>query len=127
MFRYYWVLVKLLISALVTLIVLQLEMIAYRERPEAGTTLFGADLRSARLSLVIHAGAGLAASLLSVILSHCRPRRPTRYGWRKQPGGSGISGARSSDASAFPRISIGEERASCRLIEGLNSSARIPH
>ncbi|MDQ3560356.1 MAG: hypothetical protein M3453_14470 [Pseudomonadota bacterium] len=87
LFRHYWVLVKLLLTVLVTVVLLlQMEGISYLAGMAAETMLSSADLRGARRSLVIHAGGGLLALLLPVALSLYKPRGMTRYGWRKQHG-----------------------------------------
>ena len=85
LFRHYWVLAKLLLTVLVTIVLLlQLEGISYLAGVAAETTLFGADLRAARISPVAHAGGGLLVLLVTVALSLYKPRGMTRYGWRRQ-------------------------------------------
>ena len=85
LFRQYWVLVKLLLTVLVTIVLLlQMGLISYTAGVAAETILSDADLRGARRSLVIHAGGGLLVLLLPVALSLYKPRGLTRYGWRKQ-------------------------------------------
>jgi hypothetical protein len=85
LFRHYWVLVKLLLTVIVTIVLLlQLELISYMAGVAAETTLSRADLRGPRISLVVHAGGGLLALLVPVALSLYKPRGMTRYGWRKQ-------------------------------------------
>ena len=87
MFRHYWVLAKLLIIIVVTIVLLlQLEPIGYLAGLAAETTFLRADLRGARVSLVAHAIAGLLVLLVPVVLSIYKPRGMTRYGWRKQDG-----------------------------------------
>ena len=85
LFRHYWVLAKLLVNLLVTtVLLLQLELIAYLADVASETALSGADLRSLRMSPVVHAAGGLLALLVPVALSIYKPRGMTRYGWRKQ-------------------------------------------
>lgn len=99
LFRQYWVLVKLLLTALVTLVLLmQMESIVYLARAASGPTLLSADLRSARVSLVIHAAAGLLVLVLPLILSIYKPRGLTRYGWRKRAEEAGATRALAADA-----------------------------
>ena len=85
LFRHYWVLAKLLLTVLATIVLLlQMESISYIAGVAAETTLSSADLREARISLVVHAGGGLLVLLVPMILSVYKPRGMTRYGRRKQ-------------------------------------------
>jgi hypothetical protein len=85
LFRHYWVLVKLLVTVLATIVLLmQMESVSYLADAAAATALAPADLREARISLVAHAGGGLLVLLVPAILSVYKPRGRTRYGWRKQ-------------------------------------------
>jgi hypothetical protein len=85
LFRHYWVLVKLLLTVLVTIVLLQqMELISYMAGVAAETALSSADLRAARRSLVIHAAGGLLVLLVPVTLAVYKPRGMTRYGARKQ-------------------------------------------
>lgn len=83
LFRHYWVLAKLLLTVLATLVLL-----SYTE-----TVGFQAELAadpSADLSKLmggaglLHPGVGLLVLLVIVILSVYKPKGLTRYGWRKQ-------------------------------------------
>ena len=85
LFRHYWVLVKLLLTILVTIVLLlQMEGISYIAGVAAETTLSSDDLREARISLVVHAGGGLLVLVVPMILSVYKPQGMTRYGRRKQ-------------------------------------------
>ena len=85
LFRHYWVLAKLLLTVLVTVVLLlQMELISYVAGAAAENTLSNADLHGPRSSLVLHAGVGLLVLLVPVALSIYKPRGVTRYGWRKQ-------------------------------------------
>jgi hypothetical protein len=85
LFRHYWVLAKLLLNILVTIVLLlQMELISYLARVAAETTLSPADLRGLRISPVVHAAGGLLVLLVPVALSLYKPRGMTPYGWRKQ-------------------------------------------
>jgi hypothetical protein len=85
LFRYYWVLVKLLLTTLTTLVLLnQMAPISHIAAMAAEAPLSAADFRQLRSSLVVHAGAGLLVLLMTTTLSICKPRGMTRYGWRKQ-------------------------------------------
>jgi len=84
--RQYWVLAKLLLTLLATLVLLlQLEPIGYLADATAEPSFAADDLLPLRLSLVWpHAGGGLLVLLATVALSVYKPRGWTRYGWRKR-------------------------------------------
>ncbi len=85
LFRHYWVLVKLLVTVLATIVLLlQMEPISYIAGVAAETTLSSADLRELRIEVAAHAGGGLLVLLLPTALSVYKPRGMTRYGRRKQ-------------------------------------------
>lgn len=85
LFRHYWVLMKLAVTVLATIVLLlQLGPIGYLADVAAETTLSNDELREARISLVAHAGGGLLVLLVPVALSVFKPRGVTRYGLRKQ-------------------------------------------
>jgi hypothetical protein len=85
LFRHWWVLMKLLLTVFATIVlVLKMELISYVASVAAETALSSADLRKARIELVIHAGGGLLVLLVPIVLSEYKPRGMTRYGWRKQ-------------------------------------------
>ncbi|WP_198161347.1 MULTISPECIES: hypothetical protein [unclassified Variovorax] len=85
LFRHYWVLVKLLLTVLVTFVLLlKMELIGHVAGIAAQVTLSDADLRAARMELVVHAGGGLLVLLAPVALSLYKPWGMTRYGKRKQ-------------------------------------------
>jgi hypothetical protein len=85
LFRHYWVLAKLLLTVLVTIVLLlQMEGISHVAGVAAETTLSSADLLGLRRSIRTHAAGGLLVLLVPVALSLYKPRGMTRYGWRKQ-------------------------------------------
>lgn len=85
LFRHYWVVVKLLITILATIILLaHMQPISYLAEVAAETTLSGSDLRGLRLQLVADAGAATLALLVTTTLSVYKPRGLTPYGQRKQ-------------------------------------------
>lgn len=85
LFRHYWVLAKLLITVLATIVLLmQLEPIGYVAGAAAETTLSGADLRGPRIEVAAHAGGGLVVLLVPTALSVYKPRGMTGYGRRKE-------------------------------------------
>jgi hypothetical protein len=85
LFRYYWVLLKLLITALATLILLvHLQPIERLAAVAATTSVSGANLRDAQLNMVVASAAALAVLLALTALSVYKPRGMTPYGQRKQ-------------------------------------------
>lgn len=85
LFRHYWVLAKLVVMIVVTLVLLlQLELIGYLADASSETLFSSADLRGLRMSPVIHAAGGLLVLLVPVALSLYKPGGMTRYGWRRQ-------------------------------------------
>lgn len=85
LFRYYWILLKLLLTTIATIVLLlKMELIDYAARLAAETTLSRGDLRAAGIQLVVHAAGGLLLLLVPAALSVYKPPGMTRYGWRKQ-------------------------------------------
>lgn len=85
LFRHYWVLAKLLLNVLVTIVLLlQLDGISYVAGVAVETTLSSTDFLGLRRSILTHAAGGLLVLLVPVVLSLYKPRGTTRYGWRKQ-------------------------------------------
>jgi uncharacterized membrane protein len=84
LFRHYWILAKLVINVLSTIILLvHLQPINYLSRIAAEATLSSAD-RSLQIQMVIASGAALVALLVATGLAVYKPRGMTPYGWRKQ-------------------------------------------
>lgn len=84
LFRHYWIIVKLVINILSTLILfVHLQPISYLSRVAAEGILSNTD-RGAQIQLVVAAGAGLLALLVATGLAVYKPRGITPYGWRKQ-------------------------------------------
>jgi hypothetical protein len=79
LFRHYWVLVKLLLTVVAT-IVLLLEAPAVAAMARAALS---EDPRELPGSL-LHSGGGLAVLVVVTVVSIYKPRGLTRYGWRKQ-------------------------------------------
>jgi len=87
LFRHYWVLVKLLLTIPATIFLLvHTRPIGFMARAAAATTLSGADLRGARVQLVVASTAALLVLLVATTLSVYKPRGMTSYGWRKSRG-----------------------------------------
>jgi hypothetical protein len=86
--RHYWVLAKLLINVLASIIVLMyVQSLSSLADIAAASTVSGAELLSLRGSdSVEHSGVALLALLVATILSVYKPRGVTRYGQRKQNG-----------------------------------------
>jgi hypothetical protein len=85
LFQHYWVLFKLLLTVLATIVLLvKMELIGYAAHLAAETTLSRADLRAAGIQLLVHAAGGLLVLLVPAVLSVYKPPGMTRYGWRKQ-------------------------------------------
>ena len=85
LFRHYWVVIKLVITIIATVVLItELDPIS-EVAGAARTTTFGQEtMRDERTSLVIHSGGGLVVLLVPTILSIYKPRGLTRYGRRKQ-------------------------------------------
>jgi hypothetical protein len=82
--RHYWILVKLVMTTLATLLLLlHMQPISHIAGIAAATDLAPMDLRSLRVQLVIEASAALLALLVMTALSVYKPRGLTLYGWRK--------------------------------------------
>jgi len=83
LFRHYWVLFKLLLTAFATIVLLQ-----YMETFRAMASVAAdsrADLGLVRnASPLLHASAALLVLLIATVLAIYKPKGMTRYGWRKQ-------------------------------------------
>lgn len=85
LFRHYWILAKLLLTVLATIVLLlKLEPISYLAGVAAETALSSADLTGLRISLMAHAGGGLLVLLAATTLAVYKPQGMTGYGMRKQ-------------------------------------------
>jgi hypothetical protein len=78
--RHYWVLAKLVLTVLATLILLQESSVVGRL---AALAVAEADPRELPSTLV-HSAGGLLVLVTTAVLSVFKPRGLTRYGWRKQ-------------------------------------------
>ncbi|MGH9786165.1 MAG: hypothetical protein ACRD88_18495, partial [Terriglobia bacterium] len=109
LFRHYWVLAKLLLTVLSTIVLLlKMEPISYLAGVAAETALSSADLVGLRISLLAHASGGLLVLLATTMLAVYKPRGMTRYGARKQheQGGTGDdsgSGPGRGSTTGIPR------------------------
>ena len=85
LFRHYWVLFKLLLTAVATIVLLlKLGPISYLAHVAAETTFSSSDLIGLRTSIMVHAAGGLLVLLAAAALAVYKPAGMTRYGVRKQ-------------------------------------------
>jgi len=85
LFRHYWVVAKLLINILATIVLLlHTGPIARVAAVAADRALSSADLPQLRIQLVADAGAALLLLLVATTLAVYKPRGMTPYGRRKQ-------------------------------------------
>ncbi len=83
LFRYYWIVIKLVITVLSTIgLLVHLKPINYLTGVAANSPLSSANYPT-QIQLVIISGAALLALLAATALSVYKPRGVTRYGWRK--------------------------------------------
>ena len=82
LFRYYWVLITLMLTILAT-VVLLLHMPTVSSLADMARAADAADLRRLGGDL-FHPGLGLVVLLGIMVLNVYKPRGLTRYGWRKQ-------------------------------------------
>ena len=101
LFRYYWVLLKLVITILAILILLvHTQPIELLAGIAARTAVLGAALHSRQLLLMVASSAALAVLLVLTALSVYKPRGMTRYGQRRQDEQhQGVAAADASDAA----------------------------
>lgn len=79
LFRHYWVLVKFVLLLFATAVLLmQVDSIAHLARVAGDAEWSGADLQDMRISLIVHAGAGLLVLFVPLALSVYKPRGRTR-------------------------------------------------
>jgi hypothetical protein len=85
LFKHYWVLVKLVITAASTfLLITHMQGISYMAEVAGQMALGSGDLRGLRVQLAVDAAAAIGALLVTTVLSIYKPRGLTPYGWRKQ-------------------------------------------
>lgn len=81
--RYWWVVVKLVVTVLATLLLLQYtQTMSDLAAAASNTQLSVADLRGLALSPIVHATGGVVVLLGANVLSVYKPRGLTPYGWR---------------------------------------------
>ncbi|MGP3948612.1 hypothetical protein [Streptomyces sp. 7N604] len=85
LFRHYWILFKLLINVVATVLLLvHMQVVSHVAGAAAGNALSSADLTGMRIQLVADAGAALLVLVVAATLSVFKPRGMTRYGRRQQ-------------------------------------------
>lgn len=85
LFRHYWVVAKLLLTAFATAVLLaKMELVTYAADLAGEAILPVSDLRTVGFELVTHSAGGLLVLLVPVVLSVYKPRGLTPYGRRKE-------------------------------------------
>ena len=85
LFRHYWVMAKLFLTVVATVVLLlKMKLMGYIAGAATTTALSSADLHRPRMELVVHSGGGLLVLLAITTLSVFKPWGLTRYGQRKQ-------------------------------------------
>ena len=83
--RHYWILFKLLLTAVATIVLLlKLAPINYLAEEAAKASFSSADLIGLRTSVAVHAGGGLLVLLAAATLAIYKPHGMTPFGMRKQ-------------------------------------------
>ena len=85
LFRHYWILIKLIITILSTIIMqLHIQPINMLASAAAKMTFSGANLHEMQVQMVVASAIALLALLVEIALAVYKPRGMTAYGWRKQ-------------------------------------------
>ncbi|MFD4248047.1 hypothetical protein ACFWP3_41720 [Streptomyces sp. NPDC058525] len=85
--RHYWVIAKLLITVVATVLLLvHMQPVGHLADAAARAALAGGELQAMRIQLIADAGAALLVLLTAAALSVFKPRGVTRYGRRRQRG-----------------------------------------
>jgi hypothetical protein len=85
LFRYYWIVIKLLITLVATVVLMiHTQTIDLLVSAAAKSAVLGAQLSGAQLNMAVASGLTLVVLLVITALSYYKPRGMTRYGWRKQ-------------------------------------------
>jgi hypothetical protein len=85
LFRHYWVLAKLVLNLVATIVLLaHTQPIGVLAAAAAQAAGLAADVHSLRVQLLVDAAAALFVLLFATALAVYKPRGMTRYGWRKQ-------------------------------------------
>jgi hypothetical protein len=82
--RHYWVLVKLILTVIATVVLaVRLGDIRFLGEQAADAGLTNTGYRDERATMVLHAAGGLLVLLAATILAIFKPAGRTRYGWRR--------------------------------------------
>ena len=85
LFRHWWVLVKLVMTVVATIVLLlHMQPVGHLAEAVRAAALTGGELRGLRVQLIADAGAAIVVLLVTTTLSIIKPRGLTRYGWRQQ-------------------------------------------
>jgi hypothetical protein len=83
LFRHYWVLAKLVLTTLATVVLLaHTQPIALVAHAASRASLRDSDLHGVRVQLLVDAAAALLVLLVATVLAIYKPRGMTPYGWR---------------------------------------------
>ena len=101
LFRYYWILMKFMLTTGATVVLLQhMKAVSRMSALAAETTLSSADFRALRVQLVVHAAGGLLVLLAVTAVSLFKPWGMTSYGRRQ------LSQPRPSDNATLVRAPV---------------------
>ena len=104
LFRHWWVVAKLGITLLATVLLLvHMQPVGHIAAAVAERTLKDGELAGLRLQLVTDAGAAVAALLIATVLSIYKPRGLTAHGRRVAAHRAGAEPGDSMPAAAIPR------------------------
>lgn len=85
LFRHYWIIAKLLLTAFATtVLLLKLKLIGYAASLASVAILPRTELRTVGMELAVHAVGGLLMLFIPTVLSVYKPRGLTPFGLRKQ-------------------------------------------
>jgi hypothetical protein len=85
LFRHYWVVAKLVLTLLATVVLLaHTRPIGELAHVAAHGGLDGSGVHGIRLQLLVDSAAALFVLLIATVLAVYKPRGLTRYGWRRQ-------------------------------------------
>lgn len=87
LFRHYWVVAKLVLTVLATVVLLaHTQPIGLLAHAASRASLHAGDLHSVRVQLLVDAAAALFVLLVATVLAIYKARGMTRSGWRRQHG-----------------------------------------
>lgn len=103
--RHYWILFKLLLTALATLVLLlKLPPISDLAEAAARASFSVADSAGLRTSLAVHAAGGLAILLAATTLAVYKPTGLTRYGLRSQASSAAVHDGAAARTPRWARV-----------------------